>query len=103
MDDRAKVIKAIDICLGHGKCDDCGYRIKGGYSTMDCRKPMMRDALALLKEQEAVEPYQFEDIWKCGNCGDGVVAYEELGVSGIEEVKFDYCPTCGRRVLWEGR
>ena len=52
MPDREKAIKAIDICLGHGKCDDCGYRIKGGYSTMDCRKPMMRDVLALLKEQE---------------------------------------------------
>ena len=55
MPDREKVIKAIDICLGHGKCDDCGYNIKGGYSTMDCRKPMMRDALALLKEQEVKE------------------------------------------------
>ena len=52
MPDREKVINALDICLGHGKCDDCGYRIKGGYSTMDCRKPMMRDALALLKEQQ---------------------------------------------------
>lgn len=58
------------------------------------------DAIELLKEQEAVEPYQLEDIWKCGRCG-GIVAYEELGVSGIENIRFNYCPTCGRRVKWE--
>ncbi len=63
MADREKVIKAIDICLGHGKCDDCGYRIKGSYSTMDCRKPMMRDAITLLKEQEQIKsPDEFKSL-----------------------------------------
>ena len=100
MPDRDKVIKAIDICLGHGKCDDCGYRIKGGYSTMDCRKPMMRDALALLKEQGAVNPIAKEDdTYEC-ICG-AVVGWDELDVSGLVQTRFNYCPFCGRSVKWE--
>lgn len=51
MIDREKVINALNICLGHGKCKDCGYtNTGGGYSTMDCRNPMMRDAMELLKK-----------------------------------------------------
>lgn len=100
MPDREKVIKDLDECL-RASCRGFRPRLSCPYN--DDEWDIMRDALDLLKEQEAVKPYQFEDIWKCGNCGDGVVAYEELGVSGIEEVKFDYCPTCGRRVLWKGR
>jgi len=53
MPDREKAIKAVDICLGHGKCNDCPYCLSGkGYTTMNCRDYMLRDALALLKEQE---------------------------------------------------
>ena len=62
MIDGENVIKAIDICIGHGKCDDCGYRIKGGYSTMDCRKPMMRDALSLLKKYDTQVQYRDDHI-----------------------------------------
>ena len=91
--DREKVIKAIDICLGHGNCDDCGYKIKGGYSTMDCRKPMMRDALALLKEQKAVKPKKglaiTQKAWFCGVCDF------RLNTSG------KFCAKCGREVKWE--
>jgi hypothetical protein len=43
------------------------------------------DALALLKEQEAVEPFH-----KCiGN-----------EFSLIEDSHFDYCPYCGKPVTW---
>jgi hypothetical protein len=53
MPDREKVIKAIDICLGHGKCHDCHYSVaEAGYTAINCRECMMRDALSLLKEQE---------------------------------------------------
>ena len=56
MPDRESVIKAIDICLGHGKCHDCHYSVAGaGYTAINCRECMMRDALKLLKEQEPVE------------------------------------------------
>jgi hypothetical protein len=92
--DREKVIKAIDICLGHGKCDDCGYRIKDGYSTMDCRKPMMRDALALLKEQNherlKVNIRHRNNDGYCPSCGKCIV--------------MDFCPNncgfCGQAVKW---
>ena len=50
MPDRETVIKAIDICLGHGKCKDCGYHSGVNYSDQDCRGRMLRDAIALLKE-----------------------------------------------------
>jgi len=57
------------------------------------------DAIALLKEQEAVEPKWFIDahhpagaFW-CGSCGERIV-----------EKEFDfYCSKCGKRIKWEGR
>lgn len=51
MVDMMKVINALNICLGHGSCMDCGYKVKGCYSPMDCRKSMMRDALALIRDR----------------------------------------------------
>ena len=51
------------------------------------------DALALLKEQEAVEPIHPEtadDPWfRCGSCGEEIVSEQ-----------FRFCPECGRKVLW---
>ena len=53
MDDREKVIQSVDICRGNGHCEDCHYCLShAGYTTMDCRKLLLTDALALLKEQE---------------------------------------------------
>ena len=52
MPDRKKVIKAVDICLGHGKCNDCSYRSGANYSDQNCRGRMLQDVLVLLKEQD---------------------------------------------------
>lgn len=59
------------------------------------------DAIDLLKEQEAVEPYvtgrgeTFEtaETWwyACGNCNEAL------------DVNDKYCRHCGTPVLWEGR
>ena len=56
------------------------------------------DALALLKEQEAVEPTliregrnKYYSYYVCPCCGDEVV-YDQ-----------NYCSECGVRFLWEGR
>ena len=50
--DRENVVKAIDICLGHGKCNDCPFCFSGkGYTTMNCRDYMLRDALSLIDTQ----------------------------------------------------
>ena len=60
--DREKVIKGLEYCIADEYCDDCPY-------TDDCfeidDKPygeqLMRDALALLKEQDETE--------LCDRCG----------------------------------
>lgn len=52
MADREKVIRGLEACSGGiGSCDNCPYAYKG--SMMCNRSSLMRDALALLKEQEA--------------------------------------------------
>lgn len=51
--DMDRVIKSVDICRGKGNCEDCQYhQCHEGYTTMDCRKYLLNDVLALLKEQQ---------------------------------------------------
>ena len=53
MPDREKVIKALELCIADIECTDCPYEEE--CFSMDCEQyaePMMRDALALLKEPE---------------------------------------------------
>ena len=55
------------------------------------------DALALLKEQEAVEPVK-ENYWprtygRCGNC--------KAPLPAIEGLQSKFCWMCGRRVKWD--
>lgn len=58
-------------------------------------------AIALLKSQEPVAPVQQPDEeYICGACGNGVVGCDVFDEAGIESIKNDYCPTCGRRVKW---
>lgn len=97
MPDRENVIKAVDICLGHGKCNDCPYCLSGkGYTTMNCRDYMLRDALTLLKEQEAVKPKskvrhganaQIQHF--CGRC------------NAMLHGKPKFCSGCGQEVKWK--
>ena len=97
MADIEKVIKGIDICLQRFRCgEDCPY-----YNTekIGCMEQLREDALVLLKEQEAVEPYvtgrgeTFETVetwwYACGNCHEAL------------DVNDKYCRHCGRPVKWE--
>lgn len=101
MADREKVIKGLECCTM-----ECTYehpfRCKGcPYSQDDapCEAlPVKRDALALLKEQEAVEPTLIREgrnkhynDYVCPRC-DNEVVYEQ-----------NYCSECGIPFLWEGR
>lgn len=59
--------------------------------------------VALLKEQEAVEPTFKQDddgifVWACGSCG----AYMYHIYNGIDKAKeyAKYCRQCGRAVDW---
>ena len=60
MPDREKAIKGLEHCLSRyidGLCDDCPYMgelDKSYMIPMKCKEIIMRDALALLKEQAAV-------------------------------------------------
>ena len=60
----------------------------------------INNAIALLKEQEPVEAVaDGEDSYVCSNCGT-VIGWFELDPGGIEEVKYKFCPECGRMVKW---
>ena len=74
--DMENIIKAIDICLGHGKCNDCSYHSGANYSDQNCRGRMLQDVLVLLKEQNAVK-----------------VQYTAMG-----GLRYGACPQCGARI-----
>ena len=71
-------------CPYYAKCDSTGYLVG---------LPLMRDALALLKAREPIEPVQ--DMvgdalfWICGKCGHDICSTDW------------YCSNCGRAVKWE--
>ena len=109
MIDREKIINALNICLGHGKCKDCGYtNIGKGYSTMDCRKSMMQDILELLKEQEPRTPHYTHLEYlvngkvvevnhpECPRCFENGL---DLWSAEIEKGQA-YCKRCGQKVIW---
>lgn len=97
MPDKEKVIHALETCISDGTpCTECEYFVEITDNTdnakYDCIGLMMKDALALLREQEPVEPIEQDGWHYCGICGrsiDGDFADEEL---------FQYCPNCGRKV-----
>ena len=93
MTDREKVIKGLEQII-----NDPFMKARADYWVMVCA-----DALALLKEQEAVKPFiQISEHtgrkWlTCGACEYTIESEKE----SWEEINF--CPKCGRPVLWEGR
>ena len=82
--DREKVIERLEYCA---KTRDCYVR--------DC----INDAIALLKEQEAIEPYQHDAVWLCGNCEKEVVGWDD-DIDG-KEYRYPFCRQCGQAVKWE--
>ena len=52
-----------------------------------------------MKEQEAVEPYQHDAVWLCGNCEKEVVGWDD-DIDG-KEYRYPFCRQCGRSVKWE--
>ena len=65
----------------------------------DCPVVLL-DAIALLKEQEAVEPVLEQDFMVCGECGHDVILQRMIGDMLLDE-RVLYCPACGRKVKWE--
>ena len=97
MHDREKFIKGLGICYcPPAKCEDCPYHDLP--DEQSCNDTLCLDALALLKEQESVEPTLIREgrnkhynDYVCPRC-DNEVVYEQ-----------NYCSECGVRFLWEGR
>lgn len=57
-----------------------------------CQRWILKDALALLKEREAVMPKISSVEQRCGNCN-----------KVIEMDGWIACPWCGKPILWKGR
>ena len=93
MVDPEKVIKGLELCKA-GRCNiECPY----SHINFGCRKQLDTDAIALLKEHEAVKPKskvrhganaQIQHF--CGNCNT------------MLHGKPKYCPECGKGVKWDG-
>lgn len=101
--DREKVIKGLDICLKNIESQDCPSNCPyfsdcSKYENRVVFQPLMRDALALLKEQETVEPKtghwirgKYDDIFMCSSC-------EKYSMDD-----YPYCHWCGAKMKQEGR
>ena len=102
MVNREKVIKGLELCTERSlDCAAyCPY-INASHDWMTCTDVLMTDALALLKEQEAVKPVVDIDTWTCGNCGHTLEHQKLLGDNVLFHEQYDYCPMCGKKVKWE--
>ena len=90
--DREKVI---------GHFQDAIEASKNGNRWCFVRVDIINDAIALLQEQEPVEPEEIVDDfypigdplrtmgWKCGHCGERIAGHDR------------FCHNCGRKVKWE--
>ena len=92
MIDREQVMTWLETCGKNRDCSGCCPYESNGDIPM-CQEKLMDDALALLKEQEAVPVRRVNGkknhFLKCGNCNSDMM-------SG-----FNYCPKCGKAVNWE--
>ena len=99
--DREKVIKGLECCTNiNMKCEEekCPY-----WKNDDCSDDLMRDALSLLKEHEAVEPRRDANcvrMFRCGACGEYVGFIDSD--PGDPNEQDNYCRNCGRKVKWDG-
>ena len=118
MIDMAKVMTWLEICGKNRDCSgNCPYGDGSGeYEDRLCREDLMADALALLKEQDAVEPITEYKADKRGQwipikSPTGVEAFgvKEMTVMNVrcsvcgseEDVSFTgykYCPRCGAKM-----
>lgn len=72
-------------------CEDCCFYISIKPHRCGLREEQIQeDAIALLKEQEAVRPRVSCVEQRCGNCN-----------KVIEMDGWKVCPWCGKPILWE--
>lgn len=100
---REEVIRGLECCTaedGGEACRVCPCVPK----ELPClckQNEMLRDALALLKEQEPVVPVlQSGGDYVCGSCGMYTVGYMHP-LTGESVSTWKYCGHCGKKVRWE--
>ena len=106
--DREKVIKGLEICrhrvISQENCKECPYIYDGRAKQSNCEGVLHWDALALLKEQEAVEPKtepSAKGYWyTCGVCGWWLFEVRDT-VHFDDRKRIHFCASCGQAVKWE--
>ena len=83
--------KAQDLMIDLPACDQCDYQKSyADHRACDFRR-LCGDAIALLKEHEAVEPVSDNAMYlQCGNCGGWLLRSDK------------FCSNCGRAVKRNG-
>ena len=103
MVDRETVLTWLEICGENDDCSGCcPYGDEG--ETFNCRSKLMADALALLKEQEAVAPVMVPHsrgfAWNCGECGTEIAVVRDTVSADAIPKMYRYCRMCGVRIKW---
>ena len=100
MPDREK-ISGFELCVNGKPCigekfTQCPFSPRNN-DEQNCGVTMARFALALLKEQGAVEPIYSYGTFRCGSCRN-IVGYNDGYGRGYQN---NFCSDCGRKVKWE--
>ena len=103
MTERDRIIDAFRNCITEPKCKDCPWdECDTLYNR--CIEIPENLALAVMRElvaREPVEPIKDGDgDWICGACNEGIVGCGVFDVAGIEDIRNEHCPKCGRAVKW---
>lgn len=109
--DREKVIKGFELCLKTIDEPDCRkecpyYEACQKYEGRVIFQPLMRDALAMLKEHEAKPMIENEHGWNCPSCGMKLIGKTASGypcdlIDLPDDEPIHFCPKCGQAVKWE--
>ena len=94
MTDRGKVMQWLETCVG-GCEEGCPYEYKNLVYRVECKADLMRDALAILKEQESKpQRYKEHDIFHLPFCPNTVC-------NAVLDKYWHYCPYCGTKFYWD--
>ena len=104
MPDIETVIKAWEIFRDSNPYEICsGREFRAIREPEYCMGQMIEDTIALLKEQEAVEPIYIENPYThlpvsyCPKCREPINQY----ITGNPYKETKYCHYCGQAVKWE--
>jgi len=98
MTKREKVINGLELCDTYGcNCDGCPYSDPEDADGCHAEE-LIKDALALVREQDPVKPELVANLWLCGNC------HQMIGIetpNGNSAADTKYCKYCGRAIEWK--